>query len=524
MNPNIEPDMTRNMKSETTSQMQSDNKANKEVNLKTNMSPKSLSKKFISFDGQESAQGFLYRADKYRNLEKAMQTAGAPMIPSGAQLSYGLSFAGPGIISLSTEIFNRILEFDPMKETITVESGMTLWDLLTFLVSKGFWFPVLPGYPSITIGGCLGSNVHGKSQFQSGNFYDYVQAFTLIHPDHGRMQCSRQNHSDIFDLTIGGFGFTGFVIQVKLKIQKLKGTQIQKNTIPVSDLVQAAEVIRQHEADCDQIYSWHDLTLSGARFGSGFVYLEKFVKEPIENKNIIPSQSFKEDLEGHKKMNTSQAQKSNIDLITNYYRYKMDFKKSKELNKLSVLNRQSRKNQLLSYVAPLAVNATYRFLESIKPKIQTTDVLSAAFPIQGKEIYYDAFGRRGFCEYQMIIPQTHWSEFVKQLQNLVSMSNIQVTLASLKLFKSPQRYLHFASDGVCLAIDVVAFSGALEFFKGLDQLVIQYKGLPNIAKDSRIHQTVVAKCFQQYENFKLDLLKFDPKKRFSSSLRDRLGV
>lgn len=512
MNPNIEPDMTRNMKSETTSQMQSDNKANKEVNLKTNMTPKSLSKKFISFDGQESAQGFLYRADKYRNLEKAMQTAGSPMIPSGAQLSYGLSFAGPGIISLSTEIFNRILEFDPMKETITVESGMALWDLLTFLVSKGFWFPVLPGYPSITIGGCLGSNVHGKSQFQTGNFYDYVEAFTLIHPDHGRMQCSRQNHSDIFELTIGGFGFTGFVAQVKLKIEKLKGMQIQKTTIPVSDLSQAAEVISQHESDCDQIYSWHDLTLSGARFGSGFVYLEKFVNsEGAPQSNITSAM-------------TLQNQKFNADLVTDYATEKINFKNYNLINKLSVLNRHSYKNQLLSYVAPLAVNTAYRFLESLKPKIQTTDVLSAAFPIQGKEIYYDAFGRRGFCEYQMIIPQQHWNEFVKELQNLVSISKIQITLASLKLFKSPQRYLHFASDGVCLAIDVVASPGALEFFKGLDEMVIKFKGLPNIAKDSRIDQRVVAKCFQQYENFKSDLLKFDPKKRFSSSLRDRLGV
>lgn len=475
------------------------------------MNPKLLSNKFTSFDGQESAQGFLYRPDKYRNLEKAMQTSNQALIPSGAQLSYGLSFAGSGVLSLSSKIFNRIIDFDPVAETITVESGMSLVDLLTFLVIKGFWFPVLPGYPTITIGGCLGSNVHGKSQFQSGNFYDYVDAFTLIHPDYGRLQCSRQNQSEVFDLTIGGFGFTGFVVQVKLKIQKLKGYQIQKTTIPVSDLVHAVEVISQHEGDSDQIYSWHDLTLSKARFGSGFVYLEKFINKAQANQNLNQPSIL-------------QTQNSNVDLAASHKENRINLTNPKQLNILSVLNRQSYKNQLLSYLAPLAVNRTYRFLENIKPKVQVTDVLSAAFPIQGKEIYYDAFGNRGFCEYQMIIPQKYWSEFVNELQNLISISKIQITLASLKLFKSPQRYLHFSEDGVCLAIDVVSSPSALEFLKGLDLLVIKFKGLPNIAKDSRINQKVVATCFQQYEDFKLDLLKFDPKKRFNSSLRARLGV
>ena len=64
--------------------------------------------------------------------------------------------------------FNRILHFDEKKKLITVESGITFAEFLNFTLSFGLWITQIPGYPFITIGGAVASNVHGKSGGEHG--------------------------------------------------------------------------------------------------------------------------------------------------------------------------------------------------------------------------------------------------------------------------------------------------------------------------------------------------------------------
>ncbi len=230
---------------------------------------------FPSFDGTEKAGGFLVRPDRYRHLMEVC-TQASRLIARGAGLTYCNATAGDRVATVSTLAFNRILDFSPQTGMIEVEPGIRLGDLFAFTVPRGFLLPIMPGHPSITVGGCVGCDVHGKNQHCEGNFESAVDALTVFHADHGEQHCSRSTMPELFELTVGGFGLTGVITSVRLQLERLPGNAMKVRRTPVRNLIEAFELLRQGQ-EADAIYSWHNFNLRGSRFGQGYVYSSQFV-------------------------------------------------------------------------------------------------------------------------------------------------------------------------------------------------------------------------------------------------------
>ena len=117
-------------------------------------------RKFYSLGFSETANGLWDRPDRLRFFDNLPKY---PTIARGAGLSLcGASF-GDNVSSVDMQKFNRILSFDDINGIITVEAGASLGKLYKFLAPRGWMVPVQPGYPDITIGGCIAANVHGKN-------------------------------------------------------------------------------------------------------------------------------------------------------------------------------------------------------------------------------------------------------------------------------------------------------------------------------------------------------------------------
>ena len=62
--------------------------------------------------------------------------------------------------------------------------------------------------------------------------------------------------------------------------------------------------------------------------------------------------------------------------------------------------------------SPMAVNLGYRARDRLATTFgrgSSRAVEDGAFPINGNEVYYRLFGRKGFREYQMVVPTAAWS-------------------------------------------------------------------------------------------------------------------
>ena len=144
---------------------------------------------FVSFDGAVSASGVCQRPDRYRFID-APDPDLAPRIARGGGYSYAAASFGAGSVVQDMRRFNRILGFDPAARIIEVEAGVTLGDVFAVASREGLGLPVQPGYPAITVGGCIAANVHGKNPVREGTFVDSVLDLTLFHPDRGVLRLS----------------------------------------------------------------------------------------------------------------------------------------------------------------------------------------------------------------------------------------------------------------------------------------------------------------------------------------------
>lgn len=430
-----------------------------------------------SFDGTEAVVADVEEPDRYGALLDLLATA-RPLAVRGAGLSYCLASSGDGVRTISTKQFNRILDFDRDRGVVTVEPGVQIGDLLRFAVARGWYFPVLPGYPTITVGGCVAFNVHGKTQHNVGHFSDRVLALTLLHPTHGEVRCSPTERPDVLGLTVGGMGLTGYIADVTLELEPLRGGSVRRLARPVTDLSEAVEVMRSVARETDALYAWNDLTCRGRRFGRGVVYDERF--EPAARRSC-------------REHGTMQARA------------------------------RRRGPTLYTRATASVVNRAYLARDLVR-RDRRSSVEDAAFPISGNEAYYRLFGRRGFREYQLLVPDDAWPSAARAVQRLVERSSAPVTLGSLKLFSGRGQHLWFRGDGVCLTLDAPATPDASALFGELDAVVLQHGGLVNLSKDSRIGAGTVQRMFSGYEDFRRALGSWDPVRHFDSALRRRLEL
>lgn len=437
-----------------------------------------------SFDGTESQACDVYRPDRYGQLFNYLSNK-PKFLARGAGLSYcGASLSQDGAVILS-ESFNRFLGYNPAERTFLVEAGMQLGKLLDFSLQCGCFPPVLPGHPSISVGGAVAFNVHGKSQVDQGCFEDCVERLWLFHPSYGEIECENPRrlnarHSDIFALTVGGMGLTGFITKVELKLVPLLGTAIERRRIKVRNLEHAVETMTDLHSQYPILYSWNNMNHRGSRLGSGVVYAERFTKGAS-----ISSQPF---------------------------------------NTLRPPTRRTRPLPLLNNLTAPLMCEIYGLGEALGAETQVLPVRPATFPINGKEFYFGLFGAPGLREYQMILPRDSWTQAVGEVADAVKKSGCGVSLGSLKLFKGTTRYLGFCGDGVCLALDVPARPHSLRLFEMLDRVVTKHHGIINLSKDSRASAKLAESVFPEYRKFRAELEGFDKDRRCTSILRDRLGL
>ncbi len=425
-----------------------------------------------SFDGTEAIETNLSCPDRFSSLRAELSAPGVS-IARGAGLSYCAAGIGPRTVCFGR--FDRLLSFNETAGLLEVEAGATLGKIFEFCAPRGWQLPVMPGHPSITVGGCAAANVHGKNQHREGNFAAVVESLRLHHPDRGERLCSRERDPELFFLTLGGFGLTGFIISLQLRLKRLPATAFLLTRTPVDSLEDAVAAMKER-LDADSIYSWHEF--GSRRFGRGFVF-------------------------------SAQAVPGRLPTTL----------------KFAPLDARARRGPCVynRVTAPLAL-AAYAWEERLSPQLRTITAAQAIFPVVGKEFYFALFGRGGFREYQLLLPWTVWPQACRRLSTLLVGHCVPMTLASLKIFAGRGRGLNFEGEGVCLTLDAPDGPRTLKLWSALDELMIEMGGIVNVAKDSRLSAETARRLFPDYGTFKSALEAWDPARRCDSALRKRLEL
>ncbi|MDK9721109.1 MAG: FAD-binding oxidoreductase [Rhodospirillales bacterium] len=405
------------------------------------------------------------------------------LIGRGAGLSYvGASFA-ESAVSLDASAFDRLLDFNAQEGWIEAEAGLTLGRLFSFLAPRGWQLPVQPGYPGITLGGCIAGDVHGKNHLREGTFKRHVLGFELLHPDHGRLWCSPAEHAEIFDLTLGGLGLTGLILRARIKLSPLRGAWVEERHWPVESLEEAFAQALKLKDRHDMLYAWLDLAKPKSAVGKGYIATADLIPGPLPREMPAPPA----------RLNPSGP----------------------ELKRRPLFNRFT-----MSWI-----NKLYRWQGLRNGGAARISLPAFLFPAAGKESYFHFYGQRGFVELQMLLPFEAAGSYLPAFRSLLARHDVPVMLATLKIFEGGQQTgLRYDGEGYSFTIDVAATPGALAMLSELDELNTDHGVVTGVLKDSRLSSSVARAQYKGYDAFRARLQAFDPRRRFRSILSERLGL
>ena len=437
---------------------------------------------FISFDGAVELCTSHQRPDRYRHIE--MDFESQLRIARGGGYSFSAASFGEKVLVQEMQGFDRFLDFDQARKTIKVEAGMPLGKLVDWAMKRGLYFPVLPGYPEITIGGCIAVDAHGKNPWKDGTFSEWVTEINLFHSTHGYMRLSQDENPEAFGLTCGGFGMTGIIVDVTLQLVELPSNGFEVKKIPVTSLNEAMRKLAEYSDKSDFIYSWHDGTRRGKAFGTGLIFLGSWLEDR------------QTDIRGCLKNKTKT---------------------------MTARSRAGIRFSLWNGFTVAAVNRLFMAMNKSNP-VGIMDVDKATFPFAYNTLYHRFYGRKGFAEIQVLVGQHIAETFVQKLQELVERYNPPLVMISLKMFRGKQESLSMSGEGYLIALNFYRNSRLSDFLKLIDQLVTETGAQPNLSKDSRISREIVSQTLPNYEEFKARLQAFDSLRMYQSELSNRIGV
>ncbi len=128
-----------------------------------------------------------------------------------------------GGIVISTQLMDRILEYDMKNLTVRIQPGVLLRDLAADALSRGLMYPPDPGEKTATVGGNVSTNAGGMRAVKYGVTRDYVLAMTVVLASGeivslGKAVCKSSSGYSLLHLMIGSEGTLGIITELTMKL------------------------------------------------------------------------------------------------------------------------------------------------------------------------------------------------------------------------------------------------------------------------------------------------------------------
>ena len=417
----------------------------------------------------------VFKYDKEETLKQVISEYD-DLIPYGNGRSYGDSALSTNIINVRPKDY--FIDFDEESGLLHVQAGVLLSEILESYVPRGWFLKVTPGTKLITVGGAIASDIHGKNHHVEGCFSECVEEFKIMLADGEVVTCSKEATPELFKATCGGMGLTGVILDAKIYLKKINSQYIDQTTIKTKNLKETFEAFEEYK---NKPYSvaWIDCLAKGDTIG----------------KCLLMVGDFRDDGK------LDYKKKSQLSIPFNFPSF--------ALNNLSVR----------------AFNWLYYGKAKDGVSKQRVDIDTFFYPLDSIGHWNRIYGKKGFTQYQFILPKETSYEGLEEILTAISKSGKGSFLAVLKLYgKANNNWLSFPIEGYSLALDFKIEKGLFELLDKLDEIVIKYEGRIYLTKDVRVSKETFEKGYPQIETFKQYRKENKMDTKFQSLQSKRVGI
>ena len=376
---------------------------------------------------------------------------------------------------------DRLLAFDPAAGVLRAEAGLSLAQLSDWLAARGFAVPVVPGTCHVTLGGMVAADIHGKNHHGAGTLGAHLRALRLALADGRELEVTETHEPELFRATQGGMGLTAHLLEVELALERIPSPWIWQESEPVRDLDDMLERVASASRSWPFTVAWMDSRARGRALGRGALIKGRWAQRE-EAPAQAPRRRFQPTLP--------------FDLP----------------------------NWALNRASAWVVNAAYG-LVSGRRSAALVDPRAHFHPLDAVQQWNRAYGRRGFTQYQAVIPREAGREPVRRLLEILTSSGEPPFLCVVKEFGAEGRgLLSFPRPGITASIDLPLRGAATQsLVDAMNRCVIEAGGRIYLAKDALTRR----EHFEAMEGPRLRAFdairrRFDPERRLSSGLAVRL--
>jgi FAD/FMN-containing dehydrogenase len=411
----------------------------------------------------------------------------ARVIARGLGRAYGDSSLNrdEGVVELTS--LNRFRAFDPQMGVLECEAGVSIAEIIEFLLPRGWFVSTTPGTKHVTIGGAIAADVHGKNHHCDGSFGKCVLDFLLMTADGSVVRCSPQENAELFWGTIGGMGLTGIILQARLQLRRVDSAYVRVNYKRTANLDETLEYFAQTNSQFRYSVAWIDCLAQGASLGRSVV--------------MLGNDAVADDLRArHRGDRFRPRPRGNRDVPV--------FMPHVLLNRWSMGLMNS------------AYYASHPDAERV------VDYETFFYPLDFLSHWNRIYGRRGFVQYQVLFSPATSRQGLIEVLEAASRSGMASFLAVLKSSgPASGGALSYLFPGHTLAMDFPNNGpGLRRLADELDRIVLKHGGRLYLAKDALMSAGTFAEMYPESREFLRLKACVDPENRFSSSQARRVGL
>ena len=416
----------------------------------------------------------LARPEKPAALTAALADNAGPAI--GALRSYGDAALNDGGHAVQMTRLDRFLSFESESGVLQAEAGVTITDILNTFAPQGWMPAVMPGTGFATLGGCIANDVHGKNHHGAGTFGQHVDSIRLTGADGKTKTVSLARHRDLFRATIGGLGQTGVILSAKIRMQPCSSRLIQVDERRADGLAEFMAMLESSTATYS--VGWIDATARGRNLGRGILEEAELTSSSMAPK-LRKARQIPFNAPGF------ALSPPTVRLFNNAY-----FRR-----------------------VPPEGRGVLRALEDF------------FFPLDKIHDWNRLYGKRGFHQFQCVLPDDTAEETLENMLWLISRAGLASPLAVLKRTGDGRAgHLSFPMQGFTLALDFPNTKGATDLVSELNRMTRDADGRIYFAKDSLATPEDIQGTYPEITEWRELVDKADPDGVFVTDLIRRLNL